>query len=65
MSDKIIAMWNQADVEATVGYASIYAELKREEDNEMRAAVNFYSRQLTHLPMNIFVNCSQGEEGRR
>jgi hypothetical protein len=46
LSDKVIAMWNQADVERQWGMLQ-YAESKREEGNEMRAAFNFYARQLT------------------
>ncbi|KAL9182382.1 hypothetical protein ACHAXT_013034 [Thalassiosira profunda] len=44
--DKITAMLNQADVERQWGMLQ-YAETKREEGNEMRAAFNFYARQLT------------------
>ncbi len=46
LGDKFTAMLNQADVERQWGMLQ-YAESKREEDNEMRAAFNFYSRQLT------------------
>ena len=46
LGDKFTAMLNQADVERQWGVLQ-YAESKREEDNEMRAAFNFYSRQLT------------------
>jgi len=46
MGDKVIAMWNQADVERQWGMLQ-YAESKREEGNEMRAAFNFYARQLS------------------
>ncbi|KAK1732769.1 hypothetical protein QTG54_016481 [Skeletonema marinoi] len=46
VGDKVIAMWNQADVERQWGMLQ-YAESKREEGNEMRAAFNFYARQLS------------------
>jgi hypothetical protein len=46
LGDKFTAMLNQADVERQWGMLQ-YAESKREEDNEMRAAFNFYIRQLT------------------
>ncbi|KAL7544157.1 hypothetical protein ACHAWF_007540 [Thalassiosira exigua] len=46
LGDKLTAMMNQADVERQWGMLQ-YAESKREEGNEMRAAFNFYSRQLT------------------
>ncbi|KAL7450406.1 hypothetical protein ACHAWC_002321 [Mediolabrus comicus] len=46
LGDKFTAILNQADVERQWGMLQ-YAESKREEDNEMRAAFNFYSRQLT------------------
>ena len=46
LGDKVIAMWNQADVERQWGMLQ-YAESKREEGNEMRAAFNFYVRQLS------------------
>mmetsp|Transcript_81 Transcript_81/g.121 ORF Transcript_81/g.121 Transcript_81/m.121 type:complete len:356 (-) Transcript_81:89-1156(-) len=45
-SNKLMAMWNQADVERQWGMLQ-YAESKREEGNEMRAAFNFYTRQLS------------------
>jgi len=46
VGDTVIAMWNQADVERQWGMLQ-YAESKREEGNEMRAAFNFYARQLS------------------
>ena len=46
VGDKVIAMWNQVDVERQWGMLQ-YAESKREEGNEMRAAFNFYARQLS------------------
>lgn len=42
-----MAMFNQADVERQWGMIQ-YAELKREQDNEMRAALNTYVRQLSY-----------------
>ena len=45
--DKMAAMLNQADVERQWGMLR-YAESKREESNEMRAAFNFYTRQLSY-----------------
>jgi hypothetical protein len=47
LGDKMNAMLNQADVERQWGILQ-YAERKREESNEMRAAFNFYTRQLTY-----------------
>jgi len=44
--DKIAAMLNQADVERQWGMLQ-YAESKREESNEMRAAFNYYTQQLS------------------
>jgi hypothetical protein len=44
--DKMAAMLNQADVERQWGMLQ-YAETKREESSEMRAAFNFYTRQLS------------------
>lgn len=46
IGDKVAAMLNQADVERQWGMLQ-YAESKREESNEMRAAFNFYTQQLT------------------
>jgi hypothetical protein len=46
VGDKVAAMLNQADVERQWGMIQ-YAESKREETNEMRAAFNFYTRQLS------------------
>ncbi len=45
VGDKLSAMLNQADVERQWGMLQ-YAESKREEANEMRAALNFYTQQL-------------------
>jgi len=45
VGDKFVAMLNQADVERQWGMLQ-YAESKREESNEMRAAFNFYTQQL-------------------
>ena len=45
--NKIMAMFNQADVERQWGMIQ-YAELKREQENEMRAALNYYVRQLSY-----------------
>ena len=45
VGDKFAAMLNQADVERQWGMLQ-YAESKREEENEMRAALNFYTQQL-------------------
>lgn len=45
VGDKFAAMLNQADVERQWGMLQ-YAESKREEANEMRAALNFYTQQL-------------------
>ena len=45
VGDKFSAMLNQADVERQWGMLQ-YAESKREESNEMRAALNFYTQQL-------------------
>ena len=44
-TNSLMAMWNQADVERQWGILQ-YAESKREQENEMRAAFNFYTRQL-------------------
>lgn len=44
-AEKISAALNQADVERQWGILQ-YAESKREQDNEIRAAFNFYTRQL-------------------
>lgn len=46
IGDKVAAMLNQADVERQWGILQ-YAESKREESNEMRAAFNFYTKQIT------------------
>lgn len=46
VGEKVSAMFNQADVERQWGMLQ-YAESKREEENEMRAAFNFYTRSLT------------------
>ena len=46
VGDKFAAMLNQADVERQWGMLQ-YAESKREDSNEMRAAFNFYTRQIT------------------
>jgi hypothetical protein len=47
LGGKMNAMLNQADVERQWGILQ-YAERRREESNEMRAAFNFYTRQLTY-----------------
>ena len=46
MANKVAAMLNQADVERQWGMLQ-YAEQKRANDNEMRAAFNFYTSQLS------------------
>ena len=46
IGNKMNAMLNQADVERQWGMLQ-FAESKREEGNEMRAAFNFYTRQLS------------------
>lgn len=46
VGDKFAAMLNQADVERQWGMLQ-YAESKREQSNEMRAAFNFYTQQLS------------------
>ena len=47
LGNKMNAMLNQADVERQWGILQ-YAERKLEQSNEMRAAFNFYTRQLTY-----------------
>lgn len=47
VGDSLTAMMNQADVERQWGMLQ-YAESKREESDEMRAAFNFYTRQLIY-----------------
>lgn len=44
--DKMAAMLNQADVERQFGMLQ-YAESKREQSNEMRLALNYYTQSLT------------------
>lgn len=46
LGDKVTAMLNQADVERQWGMLQ-FAESQREKESEMRAAFNFYTRQLT------------------
>ena len=46
MANKVAAMLNQADVERQWGMLQ-YAEQKRANENEMRAAFNFYTSQLS------------------
>ena len=46
VGDKFAAMLNQADVERQWGMLQ-YAESKREQTNEMRAAFNYYTQQLS------------------
>ena len=60
--DKFAAMLNQADVERQWGMLQ-YAESKREESNEMRAAFNFYTRQLTFAD-NYVLTASKEDKKR-
>jgi hypothetical protein len=59
VGDKVAAMLNQADVERQWGMLQ-YAESKREEANEMRAAFNCYTKQLT-FGDNYVLNGSKEE----
>lgn len=60
--DRMAALLNQADVERQWGMLQ-YAESKREQDNEMRAAFNFYTSQLQFA--DSFALTASKEEKKR
>lgn len=62
MPDQLAAVFNQADVERQWGMIK-YSESKREHANEIRAAFNFYTSQLTYA--DFYVLTASKEDKKR
>jgi hypothetical protein len=60
--DQLAAVFNQADVERQWGIIK-YSESKREQANEIRAAFNFYTSQLTYA--DFYVLTASQEDKKR
>eukprot|EP00553_Chaetoceros_curvisetus_P002261 CAMPEP_0204628534 /NCGR_PEP_ID=MMETSP0717-20131115/16074_1 /ASSEMBLY_ACC=CAM_ASM_000666 /TAXON_ID=230516 /ORGANISM="Chaetoceros curvisetus" /LENGTH=205 /DNA_ID=CAMNT_0051645179 /DNA_START=16 /DNA_END=630 /DNA_ORIENTATION=+ len=63
LGDKVAAMLNQADVERQWGMLQ-YAELQREQSNDMRRAFNYYTRQLNFNGDSYVLTASTDERKR-